>query len=317
MRSYALKRVLLAIPTIIGVITLVFFALHLAPGDPVNMMLPPDLDGPVREEVVARIRAQYGLDQPLLVQYVNYLSRLARLDLGRSFRTNTSIADDLARRIPNTLQLGLLSLAVAITLGVGFGVVSAVRRDTPLDNATMFGALFGVSIPSFWFGFMLMLLFGLWWRVLPPSGFAGPITSWTGFRHAILPALTLGLAAAGALARFTRSSMLDVLTQDYVRTARSKGLAERVVIVRHALKNALIPVVTIMGIQLGAVLSGSVITETVFAWPGIGRYMVTGINTRDFPVIQATVLVVAVSFVLANLVTDLVYAFIDPRIRYD
>jgi ABC-type dipeptide/oligopeptide/nickel transport system permease component len=181
----------------------------------------------------------------------------------------------------------------------------------------MFAALFGVSIPSFWLGFMLMLLFGLYWGILPPSGFGGPLYTQQGIRHAILPALTLGLASAGILARFTRSSVLDILGEDYVRTARAKGLAERVVIVRHAMKNALIPIVTILGIQLGAVLSGSVIVETVFAWPGIGRYLVTGINTRDFPVVQGAVLVVAVSFVLANLLTDLAYAYIDPRVRYE
>jgi ABC-type dipeptide/oligopeptide/nickel transport system permease component len=282
-----------------------------------DMLIPPDLSGAAGEEIVARIRAEHGFDRPLYSQYLIYLGRLVRLDLGRSLRTNTPVLRDLVRRIPNTLQLGLVALSIAATLGIVFGVLSAVKRDSWVDNSTMFAALFGVSIPSFWLGFMLMLLFGLYWGLLPPSGFGGPLYTQQGIRHAILPALTLGLASAGILARFTRSSVLDILGEDYVRTARAKGLAERVVIVRHAMKNALIPIVTILGIQLGAVLSGSVIVETVFAWPGIGRYLVTGINTRDFPVVQGAVLVVAVSFVLANLLTDLAYAYIDPRVRYE
>ncbi len=317
MRTYILKRLFLALPALWGAVTLVFLALHAAPGDPMDMILPPDLAGAAGEEIVARIRAEYGFDRPLYAQYLIYLGRLTRLDFGRSLRTHTPIVRDLARRIPNTLQLGVISLGIAASLGVVLGVLSAVRRDSWIDNSTMFAALFGVSIPNFWFGFMLMLLFGLYWRILPPSGFGGPLYTPEGIRHAILPALTLGLASAGILARFTRSSVLDILGEDYVRTARAKGLAERVVIIRHAMKNALIPIVTILGIQLGAVLSGSVIVETVFAWPGIGRYLVTGINTRDFPVVQGAVLVVAVSFVLANLLTDLAYAYIDPRVRYE
>jgi peptide/nickel transport system permease protein len=316
--TYILKRILLMVPTVFIVITVVFFALHLAPGDPINMLIPPDVGvGAAREALIARIKAEYGFDQPLYIQYFRYLARTASLDFGRSLRNKTPIVDDLARRLPNTLQLGFLALLISVTLGVGFGVVSAVRRESVFDNLTMFGALFGVSMPSFWFGFMLMLLFGIYWALLPPSGYDGPIWTWIGFKHAILPAVTLGVGSTAVMARFTRSSMLEVINQDYIRTARAKGLSERVVIFRHALKNALIPVITLLGIRFGALLAGSVIIETVFAWPGVGRYMIAGITSRDFPMVQGTVLVVTLGFVSANFLTDLAYAYIDPRIRYE
>ena len=317
MQTFITKRLMLAVPTIIAVMTVVFISLYFAPGDPVTMMIPPDLEGDAREEMVERLRAQLGFDRPLHIQYLAYLSRTLQGDLGRSIRHRTPIAEDLAGRIPATLQLGFLAMIISVVLGVGFGIVSAVRRDSIVDNATMVGALFGVSIPNFFFGYVLMLLFGLYWRWLPPSGFGGSVFSWEGLRYAIMPAVTLGTSSAAVLARFTRSSMLDVINQDYVRTARAKGLSERVVIFRHALRNALIPVVTLLGMSVGAMLSGSVITETVFGWPGVGRYMIGAINSRDFPVVQATVLLVAVAFVMANFVTDLTYAVIDPRIRYD
>lgn len=317
MQIYIAKRLLLAIPTVLAVMTVVFFSLYLAPGDPVTMMIPPDLEGEAREAMVEQIRERLGFDRPLHEQYFSYLGRTLRLDLGRSLRHRTHIVDDLRRRIPATLQLGFLSLSIAVTIGVAFGIISAVRRDTLLDNATTFGALFGVSIPNFFFGYILMLVLGLYLRKLPPSGFGGAIYTWEGFRYAILPAVTLGTSSAAVLARFTRSSMLDVINQDYIRTARAKGLAGRVVIFRHALRNALIPVVTLLGMQFGSILSGSVIVESVFAWPGVGRYMIGAINSRDYPVVQATVLMVAIAFVMANFVTDLAYAVIDPRIRYE
>ncbi len=317
MQAFIVKRLLLAIPTLLAVMTIVFFSMHLAPGDPVDQMIPPDMEGSAREDMVERIRAQYGLDKPLHLQFLSYISRIARLDFGNSLRTRRAIAPDLRRRIPNTLQLGAMATLIAVCLGVTFGIISAVRRDTLLDNATMVGALFGVSMPSFFFGYMMMLIFGLYLRWLPPSGFEGHIFQWAGFRYAIMPALTLGTASTAVLARFTRSSMLDVISQDYIRTARSKGLGERIVILRHALRNALIPVITLLGIQFGAMLSGSVITETVFSWPGVGRFLIQGITTRDFPVVQGTTLIIALGFVIANFLTDLAYGFIDPRIRYD
>lgn len=317
MHAYILKRLLAAVPTILGVVTLVFLALRLAPGDPVDMMIPPDLPSGIRAEIAADIRRHYGFDRPLYVQYTTYLANVATLNFGRSLRHDARVIDDLRRRIPNTLQLGLLALFVSTVLGVTMGVASAVKRGTWVDNTTMFAALFGVSMPSFWLGLLLMLGLGLYLRWLPPSGFGGPIYTWEGLRFAILPALTLGMGGAGVLARFTRASMLDVIHQDYIRTARAKGLRERVTIFKHALKNALIPVVTLLGLQFGALLGGTVIVETVFAWPGVGRYLISGITGRDFPVVQATVIVVATGFVLANLLTDLAYGLIDPRIRYD
>lgn len=316
MGEYILKRLLLAIPTVLGVVTLVFFTIHLAPGDPVALMIPPDLPSGVRQEREAAIRARYGFDKPLHVQYVTYLKNVAKLDFGRSVRQDSVVLHDLRERFWNTLQLGLVAMLVSVTLGVGLGVVSAVKRGTWLDNGTMFLALFGVSMPNFWFGLLLMLGAGLYLGILPPSGFRGSIFTLEGFRHVILPAVTLGTASAAILARFTRSSVLDIVLQDYVRTARAKGLAERVVISRHVLKNALIPIITLLGLQFGSVLSGTVIVETVFAWPGVGRYLVTGINGRDFPVVQASVIFIATGFVIVNLVTDILYAYIDPRIRF-
>jgi peptide/nickel transport system permease protein len=316
MGRYILRRLLIAIPTIIGIVSLVFVVLRLAPGDPVNLMIPPDLPAAVREERVDEIRARYGFDQPLYVQYVRYLWGVARLDFGNSIRQQSPIIDDLKRRIPNTLQLGFLSLSISATLGIGLGVISAMRHGSWLDNATMLGALAGVSMPNFWLGLLLMLAVGLHLGVLPISGYGGPIYTWEGFQHLILPALTLGTAGAGILARFTRSSMLEVINQDYVRTARAKGLSQRAVIARHALKNALIPIVTLLGLEFGAMLSGAVIVETVFAYPGVGRYLILGINGRDFPVVQATVLVIATAFVMVNLFTDIAYTYIDPRIHY-
>jgi ABC-type dipeptide/oligopeptide/nickel transport system permease component len=316
-RTYIIKRLLLAFPTILGAVTLVFFAIHLAPGDPAALFIPPDLPSNQTDEAYARIRAQYGFDQPIPVQYVRYLQRVAQLDFGQSLRQKTNVMSDLLERIPNTLQLGLVALGLSVVIGVSLGVLSAVNRGSWLDNATMLGALFGVSMPSFWFALMLILLFAVTIPILPPSGFDGPIYTWQGFSHLILPALVLGLGGAGGLARYTRSSMLEVINNDYVRTARAKGLHSANVIVRHALRNALIPVVTILGLSFGQILSGTVIVETVFAWPGIGRYLVSAISGRDFPAVQASVLLVAISFVFANLATDLMLVYVDPRIRYE
>lgn len=317
MLRYILQRLLLMVPTLLGVVTVVFFSLHLVPGDPVDLMIPPDLGGAAREAMAAQIRAQYGLDKPLWEQYVVYLEKLLHGDFGRSLRNGTLISQDLMRRVPNTLQLGLLAFVISTALGLFFGIVAATHKDRVWDRLSMLVALLGVSLPNFWLGFMLMLLFGLYWKVLPPTGFGGSIFTWEGLRYAILPALTLAASTAGVVARFTRSSMLEVIRQDYVRTARAKGLPEPRVIYRHALKNALIPVVTVLGIEFGSLLSGAVIVETVFAWPGVGRYLVGGITARDFPVVQAGVVVVALGFVVANFLTDLLYAYIQPRIRYD
>jgi peptide/nickel transport system permease protein len=317
MTSYIIRRLIIAVPTVLGVVTIVFFVLHLAPGDPVNLMIPPDVPSNVRVERVEQINARYGFDQPLYVQYGRYLWNIAQLDLGDSLRQQQPVLNDLKRRIPNTLQLALLSLMISATLGIGLGVLSAIKHGTWADNATMLGALAGVSMPNFWLGLLLGLGLGLHLGILPISGYGGPIWTWEGFKHLILPAFTLGTAGAGILARFTRSSMLDVINQDYIRTARAKGLAYRRVITRHALKNALIPIITLLGLEFGAMLSGAIIVETVFAYPGVGRYLITGIEARDFPVVQASVIVIAASFVMINLFTDILYTYIDPRIRFN
>jgi ABC-type dipeptide/oligopeptide/nickel transport system permease component len=225
--------------------------------------------------------------------------------------------NDLKRRLPHTLRLGVIALAISAALGISLGVISAINRGTWLDSATMTLALLGVSIPSFWLALSLILLFALRIPWLPPSGLGDSAWSWDGIKHMILPVAVLALGSAGGLARYTRSAMLEVINRDYVRTARAKGVAERAVIVRHALRNALIPIVTILGLNFGFILSGAVIVETVFAWPGIGRYLIQGVNGRDFPVVQATVLLISIGFVFGNLITDLLLVYIDPRIRFE
>ncbi|HSG91708.1 MAG TPA: ABC transporter permease [Pseudomonadales bacterium] len=317
MSTYLIKRLLMVLPTVFGAVTLVFFAIHLAPGDPIALYIPPDFPVNASPERIAELRARLGLDRPLHVQYASFIAGIFQGDLGTSLQHRNPVAEGLLDRLPNTLQLGVLSLAIAVVLGVTVGVVSAVRRGTWLDNVAMTLALFGVSIPNFWLGMLLMQLVGLHWPILPPSGFGGSIFTAEGLRYALLPAITIGISGAGGLARYTRSSMLDVLNEDYVRTARSKGLSERLVVYKHALRNALIPIITLLGLSFGSMLSGAVIVETVFGWPGLGRYLVTGISNRDFPVVQGVVLIIAVGFVMANLITDLVYGFVDPRIRYE
>jgi len=315
--SYLIKRLMMVFPTVFGAVTLVFFAIHLAPGDPIALYIPPDFPVDASPERIAELRARVGLDRPLHVQYVSFIAGVFQGDLGTSLHHRNPVAEGLLERLPATLELGVLSLAIAVVLGVTVGIVSAIRRGTWLDNVSMTLALFGVSIPNFWLGMLLMQLVGLHWPILPPSGFGGSIFTAEGLRFALLPAITIGISGAGGLARYTRSSMLDVLNEDYVRTARSKGLSERIVVYKHALRNALIPIITLLGLSFGSMLSGAVIVETVFGWPGLGRYLVTGISNRDFPVVQGVVLVIAVGFVLANLITDLVYGFVDPRIRYE
>ncbi|TVR90522.1 MAG: ABC transporter permease [Trueperaceae bacterium] len=317
MSTYLIKRLLMVFPTVFGAVTLVFFAIHLAPGDPIALYIPPDFPVDASPERIAELRARVGLDRPLHVQYVSFIAGIFQGDLGTSLHHRNPVAVGLLERLPATLELGILSLAIAVVLGVTVGIVSAIRRGTWLDNVAMTLALFGVSIPNFWLGMLLMQLVGLHWPILPPSGFGGSIFTAEGLRFALLPAITIGISGAGGLARYTRSSMLDVLNEDYVRTARSKGLSERIVVYKHALRNALIPIITLLGLSFGSMLSGAVIVETVFGWPGLGRYLVTGISNRDFPVVQGVVLVIAVGFVLANLITDLIYGFVDPRIRYE
>ena len=304
MWAYIAKRLLLTIPVLIGVSFVVFVMVRIIPGDPAQIIAGEA----ATREFVEELRRELGLDRPIVVQFGDFLARLLRGDLGRSIRSRIPVVEDLKVRIPNTVILAAAGMVVATSLGVLAGIVSAVRPYSLLDTAVMLLALAGLSMPVFWSGLMLILLFAVMLGWLPAVGTG----SWA---HLILPAVTLGLTSAAIIARMTRSSMLEVLRSDYIRTARAKGLAERGVVNRHALRNALIPVITVVGLQTGNLLSGAVLTESVFAWPGVGRLMVEGIQTRDYPIVQAAVLVVALSFVIVNLVVDVLYTYLDPRIR--
>ena len=317
MQRYIMMRLSLAVPTILGAVTLVFVAMQLAPGDPASLFIPPDLPPADSAALEQRINDKYGFDDPLPVQYGRYIANLAELDLGESLREGTLISNDLKARLPHTLRLGIGALIASTLLGIAIGLISAVFRGRWIDRILMLIALLGVSIPSYWLAFSLILLLSIQVTWLPPSGLGETPMSWDGVRHLIMPILVLSLGTAGALARYTRASMLDVINRDFVRTARAKGVRERSVILGHAFRNALVPVVTILGLNIGFVLSGAVIVETVFALPGIGRYLVDGVNGRDFPVVQASVLVIATAFVLGNLLTDILIAYLDPRIRYE
>jgi len=304
---------LLTIPVLIGVSLLTFSILHLIPGDPVQMLLGDmgggSAAGDLSEDAYNNLREQLGLDDPIPVQYLNYAANAARGDFGRSFQTNRPVRDSIVEVLPYTFQLTVVGLGFAIVLGGGLGIIAALRHNTWVDRLTMMVSLGGLAMPSFWLGFVLIQVFALRLQVLPSTGSEGIATL-------ILPAATLGLVASGVVARLVRSTMLEVLRQEYVVTARAKGLGERVVILRHALRNALIPVVTIVGLQFGALLAGAVIVETVFARRGLGRLAVEAILRRDFPMVQGTILVAAVGYVIVNLIVDLSYAWLDPRIKY-
>lgn len=308
MAVYVARRVLFLIPVVLGVLTLVFLMRALVPGDPIEIMylgqLPPD------KATVDLIRRELGLDAPLHVQFVRYLGSALRGELGRSVRTRRPVSAEIAARYGNTMLLAFASLTVAVTVGLTMGILAAVRRDTVVDTVTMIMAMAGLSMPAFWFGLIMISLFSVRLRWLPVMGSDS-------LRHLILPALTLGLIASTILARITRSSMLDVLNAQYIRTARAKGLRQKAVILRHALKNALIPVVTILGLQMGGLLGGAFIIEVVFSWHGVGELAVQAISQRDFPVIQGVVVVVAVTYVVINLIVDLAYSALDPRIVYE
>ena len=289
---------------VLGVMCLVFVLIHLVPGDPVEVMLGESAQ-PADKEA---LREALGLNQPVHLQLLDYLARLVRLDLGTSIYSRRPILDILLERIPATIELGIAALWVATFLALPLGILAAMHRNTLLDFGAMGFALFGVSIPNFWMGPMLILVGALWLGWFPVSGREG-------FMPLVLPALTLGTAMAAILSRMIRSALLEVITEEFIRTARAKGLTEWRVIVHHGLRNALLPVITLLGLQLGALLGGAVITETVFSWPGIGLLVVEAIQRRDYPVVQATVLFISLSYVLVNLLTDLLYAWIDPRVR--
>ncbi len=306
MNAYLAQRALAALPVLLGVSLLVFSMLQLVPGDPVRLMLSEFQTTP---EQVERLRSQLHLDDPLPVQFGRFVWNASHGDLGTSIRTRRPVAQEIADNLPSTLQLAVAGLVVAAALGVSLGIVAAVKQHSWMELASMLVALLGVSMPSFWLGLLLIFLLSLRLRVFPATG-GGDL------QHLVLPAVTLGLGAAAILARLTRSSMLEVLRQEYVTTARAKGLLEWVVIARHALKNALIPVVTIFGLQFGQLLAGTFVVETVFGRPGLGRLIIDGILNKDLPIVQGVVLVVAASYVVVNLLVDLLYGVLDPRIRY-
>jgi len=303
--GYIIRRLLLAIPVLIGVSILVFAIIRFIPGDPARAIAGVHAS----PQYIEQVRRDLLLDEGIHVQYYVYLTNLLQGDMGRSTFTGRPVTTELMARFPNTMVLASAAMMIAIIVGMSAGIVSATKRYSLFDNASMLFALFGVAAPVFWLGIMFQLLFSVHLGWFPSGG----IGTW---RHLVLPALTLGLATTALIARITRSSMLDVLRQDYITTARSKGLVERVVVYKHALKNAMIPVVTVMGLQFGTLLGGAVLTETVFSWPGVGRLMVDSILARDYPVVQGAVLLLAVLFVMINLVVDVIYAFLDPRISY-
>ncbi len=306
MFQYTLRRILIALPAIFGVIVVVFAMVRLAPGDPAVMLAGEFAD----QATIERIRERFGLDRSMPEQFLTFVSNLAQGDLGRSTRTNRLVTEDLAQFFPNTLELALGAILVALAIGIPAGMLSAIKRNTWVDAAVTFVALLGVSMPVFWFGLLAILFFSVELGWFPVAGRGS-------FAHLVLPAITLGVSSTAIIARMTRSSMLEVLDQDYVRTARAKGVQARSLIAKHALRNALVPVVTIGGLEFGRLLAGAVLTETVFTWPGVGRLLVDSILARDYPVVQGAVLVIAISFILVNLLVDLVYGVIDPRIRYD
>jgi peptide/nickel transport system permease protein len=305
--QYIFRRILASVPTIFLITLMVFSMLHLVPGDPAAIFLGENRSTP---ELLAQVRADMGLDRPLHVQYLSFVGGIFRGDLGRSLTNKRPVVREIASRFPPTLELTVAALAIAIVLGVGLGILSALRHNTWIDSVAMMVALVGVSMPVFWSSLLLIFFFSVQLQWFPAFGQGG-------IERLVLPAFALGLVSAATLARMVRSSMLDVLNQDYIRTAVAKGVRPRTVTLRHALKNALIPTITVIGIQFGNLLSGTVITETIFARLGIGRYYVESLLAKDFPVVQSLTLLIAVLYVTINLFVDISYSFIDPRIRYE
>jgi peptide/nickel transport system permease protein len=314
MKEYILRRLVLLIPTVLGVTLLVFLMMRVIPGDPVSLLLG-DYATP---EAAAALRQQYGLDRPLHMQYVLWLKRLVSGDWGYSIIAKRPIFSDLVRRLPITLELIVLSMGFALLIAIPAGIVAALRPYSWQDYGAMTTAMIGVSIPEFFLGVLLILLFALAWDILPAVGYVA-FTQSVGdnLRHMILPAVTLGLGRAALLTRLIRASMMEVIRLDYITTARAKGVRERFVVFKHALKNALIPTVTVLGLQIGFLMGGAIVVETIFSVPGVGSFGITAISLRDYPQVQAFVLFVALAFVLMNLLVDLLYGFLDPRIKYD
>jgi peptide/nickel transport system permease protein len=305
-KRYFLNRLLLLLPTLFGALTLVFFLINLVPGDPVEVMLGETASAADKEE----LRRQLGLDQPVVARYRGFLADLSRGDLGYSLYENAEVATLIAARLPATLELTTCAMIVAIIIAFPLATLAALKPGTWIDRLALFFSLLGLSVPNFWLGPMLMILVSIQLGWLPVSGRGG-------FSHVILPALTLGMAMAAILTRILRTSLLRIVNLDFIKTARAKGLGEPLVWLKHMLRNALIPVISIMGLQFGSLLAGSIITETIFSWPGIGRLTVQAIQTRDYPLVQGCVLIVATGYLVVNFITDLAYSIIDPRISYD
>lgn len=305
MKAFLIRRLLALIPVVLGVVTLVFFIIHLTPGDPVEIMLGETASPADRET----LRKELGLDKPILVQYVSFIGNVATLDLGRSLYTNKGVAESIAERYGATVELALASMALALLIAIPLGVIAAAKKGSAIDAAAMAASLLGVSMPSFWIGPLLIIVFSINLGWLPVAGRGG-------IESLILPSITLGTAMAAILSRLTRSTMIEALGEDYITTARAKGARENMILFKHALSNALLPVLTVAGLQLGALLAGAIITETIFAWPGLGRLTIQAIMARDYPLAQGCVLAISMSYVFVNLAVDILYAIVDPRIRY-
>ena len=303
--KYIIKKLILTIPILIGASIIVFMLIHIAPGDPVHLIVGPNVTPEVYQNIVERL----GLNDPLPVQYFRFISNAVRGDLGMSILQRRPVLDIISEKLYITLELGIASLLVSFAIAIPAGVIAAVKRKTAADYVSMTAALVGMSMPTFWFGLLLLYFFAYRWRLFPISGYG----TW---QHLILPAFTMGLTDAAITARMVRSSMLEVIRQDYVRTARSKGLSERVVISQHALKNAMIPIITLLGLRVGWIMGGSVILELVYSRPGLGRLMIDAILSRDYPIVQGSMLVLTLCIILANVAADVLYAVVDPRIKY-
>jgi peptide/nickel transport system permease protein len=303
MLIFMVRRLLLTVPVLLGVLFVVMLTMDLIPGDPVQLML----GDAASKENVARFREHLGLDRPLVVRYVRYIGHVITGDLGRSIQQNRPVVDELGDAWPATLQLTVVALLLAAVVGVATGIVSAIWPNSLFDALSRLSSLFGLSMPVFWTGLVLIVVFAFWLPLLPVGGVGSPL-------HLVLPAVTLALPSIAMIARMTRSSVLEVLREDYVRTARAKGVGERLVVAKHALRNAAIPILTLVGLQAGQLMGGAVLTETVFAWPGLGRLMVKAIFARDYILLQGAVLIFAMAFVVINLVVDISYGMLDPRV---
>ncbi|MCW3138375.1 MAG: ABC transporter permease [Methanophagales archaeon] len=310
MLKYVLKRLLLVFVVVLGVTVVTFSAMHFAPGDPAEIIAVARYGEDLTQGEIEWVRATEGLDAPVYIQYLRWLEHVLHLDLGKSQITHEDVLEEILTRFPATLVLAISSLILSLLIALPTGIISAIRKNTIVDNACMTGALLGVSMPNFWLGLLLIWLFSLSLGLLPSFGYGG-------IKHLILPTITLGTSMAAITTRLTRSSMLDVLNQDYIVMAKAKGLDARTILLKHALKNAMLPVITFVGLQLGFLLGGAVIVETIFAWPGIGKLLVDSIYARDFALVQGCVLFIAVIFALSNLAVDIIYAYLDPRIRYE